>query len=75
MIEQRPFTQHQMDNYCGPATTTEAASSVLDEREEDASLWCNDERPDRGTVGFSIFHMENRNMYVWGGYSWGRDMK
>lgn len=75
MIEQRPFTQHQMDNYCGPATTAEAASSVLDER-EDAILWCNDERPDRGKVGFSIFHLQNRNMYMCGeGTHGAEDMK
>lgn len=74
MIEQRPFTQHQMENYCGAATTAEAASSVLDEGEEgDAILQCNGERSDRGKAVFSHFHMENRNVCLCGEGSHGAE--
>lgn len=74
MIEQRPFTQHQMDNYCGATTTTEAASPVPDEGEGgDAILWCNGGRPDRGKMVFSDFHMENRNVCLCGEGSHGAE--
>lgn len=66
--------QHQMGNYCGPATIAEAASSVQGEGEEgDAILWCSGEKPDRGKVVFSHFHIENRNVCMCGESSHGAE--
>lgn len=31
MIEQRPFTQHQVDNYCGATSSSEEVASVVHE--------------------------------------------
>lgn len=39
MTEQRPFTQHQVDNYCGATSTAEEVTSVVDEGGEGVAIF------------------------------------
>ena len=74
MIEQRSFTQHQVDNYYGATSPPEEVSSVVDEGEEGvATFWCPDERLARGKGVFSHFHTDNRSVRLDGEGSHGAE--